>query len=264
MLNRALPFLAATATVLFAQNAAAGILKDHVSNASNWNGVGGANNFYDALAVRTNTVSTFVGDGGTISRVGLVFGVADGSGVANGAEPNGLDWYVTFYSSLGAFVANPFSVNDALPETVFFDTPSNANWLTIVGTSPTFELRYAEFDVTSENWTTTSGAIQGISVLPAGGTSPVIPGIQTIFALSNGIGAVGTEEDWYEAWHVPSSTVLYGPGPLSGLFSEPFAAFTIETVPVPEPSTGALAICAASLLAFAFRRRFLQLPRLNR
>jgi hypothetical protein len=119
-----------------------------------------------------------------------------------------------------------------------FDIPANANWLTIVHSDPSQGVfyRYAEFNVESEGWITTPGAIQGLTVLPTH-----LEFGSTAIGLSTGANAVGTEDAWYFATN-QSGTNTRGPGPLEvGGFTRDFATYRIETVSVPEPSTLVLA-----------------------
>jgi hypothetical protein len=134
-----------------------------------------------------------------------------------------------------------------------FDLPSNPDWLTIVGTGDAgFQLRYAEFDVSAENWISTTGLLQGVAVLPSNmGPS----GGGTAFGLSNGTNAIGAESDWFRSVVVGSGQTVLGPGTLQQVGAPyPYAAFKVETVTVPEPSTLLLVLAGGPLLYYMTRR----------
>lgn len=226
----------------------AGMLRDHVTNPLNWSGLGVAENSVDEVD-KTTVVGVFEGDGGVVSKVGLIMAMADGFGEPTSADPTPFDWYVNFYDSLDAFAANPFSQNDALPETKFFDQPTNVGWQTVVGTSQAgYLLRYIEFDVSAEGWTTTPDLLQGIGVFATRGGHSVP--MQTGAALSTGVSAVGQHDDWTAAQFGDDS---FGPDTLIDFgYQERFAAVKVETVPEPSSlwiaATGlVLALCWRSL-----------------
>lgn len=230
-------FVAAVCVALCASRAEAGMLVDHISNTGNWQGGVGGYSYWSGGIVDANTVAAFRGDGGKIDKIGVLFGVFDRFNVPNAIAPTPLDWAVTFYTSFGDFSSNPFLVNDTLPQTKVFNLPSNPDWLTVVGqtgASATIpgtgvQLRYAEFHVSSENWVTTSGALQGVAVLPFNH-----PLGNTGIAHSNGTSAIGMELDWYI---IKNSSNTWGPSSLQDVgFARPYAAYMVQTVSVPEPS----------------------------
>lgn len=211
--------------IAFSTQPIVAVLRDHVTNPLNWNGLGVAENSVDAVD-KTTVVGVFEGDGGVVSKIGLVMATADGFGEPTSADPTPFDWYVNFYDSLDALAANPFSQNDALPETKFFDQPTNVGWQTVIGTSHAgYLLRYIEFDVSAEGWTTTPGELQGIGVFSKVGGF-VVP-MQTGVALSSGVSAIGQHDDWTAARFGDD---LFGPDTLIDFgYAERFAAFKIET-----------------------------------
>lgn len=239
MLQRAAIFMMAL-KLLDAGSVEAGMLRDHVTNSVNWNGLGVAENSVGG-SDKTTVVGVFEGDGGVVSKVGLVMATANGFGEPTSVDPTPFDWYVNFYDSFGAFAANPFSQNDALAETKFFDQPTNVGWQTVIGTSQAgYQLRYIEFDVSAEGWTTTTGVLQGIGVFSKPGGFTV--SMQTGAALSSGISAIGHHDDWTAAQFGDD---LFGPDTLIDFgYPERFAAMKVETVP--EPSS--LLIAAAGIV----------------
>ena len=202
------------------------VLKDHITNSVNWQDGKPVASYWTGSAIRTSAVAAFTGNGEKIARVGVLFGVRDGAGNPNAVVPDP-DWAVTFYSSYGDFASTLFSLNDALPQTKVFDDPTNSDWLTVVGTSSAatglLQYRYAEFDVTGEDWFTTDGALQGIAILPYDQ-----PGGNVSFAMSNGSNAIGTELDWYVG---QQGSTTFGPNTLQSFNgTQPFVAFRVETV----------------------------------
>ena len=226
--SRLLGLVVAALTIVSPRDAQAEYitLKDHITNSVNWQDGKPVASYWTGSAIRTSAVAAFTGNGEKIARVGVLFGVRDGAGNPNAVVPDP-DWAVTFYSSYGDFASTLFSLNDALPQTKVFDDPTNSDWLTVVGTSSAatglLQYRYAEFDVTGEDWFTTDGALQGIAILPYDQ-----PGGNVSFAMSNGSNAIGTELDWYVG---QQGSTTFGPNTLQSFNgTQPFVAFRVETV----------------------------------
>ena len=186
-------------------------------------------------------------------------GFSNGAGEPTSDDPTGLAWYLTFYVSNSAYLANPFSQNDALPETKWFTHPTNPEWQTIIGSGDFgYVFRYLEFDVSNENWMTTPGEIQGIGIFSTLGSRG--ESMSSVVALSNGANAISAEEDWAAAFYPPST--FYGPDTLLNIgYTERFAAFIVETVAVPEPSGISLSILGViATVAWGSIRRHFQRP----
>ncbi|MBN8551065.1 MAG: hypothetical protein J0M12_17260, partial [Deltaproteobacteria bacterium] len=124
--------LAATVMLAAAPTASADVvLKDHVSNSSLWNNVGGYANFDFSGSNNTDTIAAtcFTSNGGTLTSIsGIFYKAANGN--PNGGTWSAFDFRFVFYNSVSSFQSDPFGGSYSH----VFGQPSNANWLTPVGT----------------------------------------------------------------------------------------------------------------------------------
>ncbi len=205
-------------------------LKDHVSQAGLWNGVGILDHFLDPNPGWSAAgAAAIIGNGEELSKVGIVWAHASAvNGTPNGGDIHELQWVFRFFPdtasfSLAAMVSPPAQPNWGAT----FAAPSNGDWQTVIGSFLPFDLRYAEVDVSGLHVRTTAGALHLVALVPQ--SKLETPGIITAVAMSTGgAGAVGAESDWY---HRGSLLGAEGPGPLAQLGeNESYVAYRVTTV----------------------------------
>lgn len=230
---------------VFASIAQAAILKDHVTNAVNFDGEFYATQGYDDQNVgeRGGLASTFIGDGRVLKSVTGVFGSESREGIPNEGSPQSLDFRLIFHESTASYSDDPFGLNPGSGDFVAtFDNVSNLNtWLIPVGESQDgHHLFEWTFDIEALGIKTMVGAEHVISILADGNFTSG----PAILQLSNGQDAIGSTEDWF------TNTQL-GPAPLSTLNApQNFAAYRVVSV-VPEGDS--ICILLIGLAAFSIQ-----------
>ncbi len=229
-------------TLACASSAQADVIVDRISNPALWTDAGPmAQQMFQALT-RANGAVSFIGNGQQLESISMLFGNSLSS-TLNAANVSLFDFRFTLYSSTADFISDPFGLNRPAGWLQVFETPSNANWLNVVGSTNGGELRRADFDLTALNLNVTAGQnyLAAVTLL-------------TNQEFGNGFmgfarpGGVGTELDWY------ASNTL-GPATLDGLNApQDHLAYRITTV---VPSTGAASLVVLGGIVAA-RRRWLK------
>ncbi|MCA8952055.1 MAG: hypothetical protein KDE27_21275 [Planctomycetes bacterium] len=192
---------------LLAPISAQTVVKDHVSNPVNWNGIGLANCTFAGAGSASNGVlaSQFAGTGGSIENVSGIF-------ACNlGPIPNPNAWWtlftyrILFYPSSSAFQADPYGMNPATSGVQEFTlaAPSNASHPTPVGSwqsgPNSYPLHRLEFDLAGAGFSTIAGAPHLLAILPTSIGGGAFSGLTNI-SFSNSTSATGAAVDWYKNW----------------------------------------------------------------
>ena len=224
------------------------IVKDHVTNAANWDGLPLITHEYPLSlpTAASGAAATFVGNGQFLKTVSAVFAHQSFQGEHNQGNPESLEFRFSFHATINEYVDDPFLENASSPNTFHrFDKVSNlSSWLNVVGESDDgHHLFVWELDVEPLGIQTVAGATHVVSILPEtnGASGP------TLVPFSNGSNAIGAMPDWF------TSSSL-GPATLPNL-NAPFdnAAYRVTTTAIPEPPSCLLVAVAGGLL-FAARR----------
>jgi len=172
--------------------------------------------------------AAFMGNGGTLSTVGVVVGI-DATG-PNTGNLSSLQWQFNYWTGTGDFQSDPYGQNRPPGMAAQNLTPVNASWQTPIGQAGAYNLYYLQFNVSSLNLVTTPGQEELASIFGVGGnTTPLV-------ALSSMRSGGGGMSDWYSAG---SDIGHDGIGSLTSQgYASPFAAY--EVTETPEPSTIAL------------------------
>ena len=234
------------------------VLKDHVTESTNWNGQTLIAHTYppSVPAGAFGVTAPFTGNGHILKTVAGIFAHDSAAGVPNGGTPGSLDFRFAFFEDEASYLADPFFEVSAAPDVFhLFDNVSNTgNWLMSRGKSDDgHDLFLWEVDVESLGITTTPGQTHFASLIPETNASSGT----TMLVASTGTAAIGLQEDWFA-----SRTV--GPDTLQNIGSPvPYAAYRITTVPEPS-SAMLLALVAATWSWFSSRTRIRHQPRVER
>ncbi len=236
-------------TCLFALQAGAifaeTIVRDHVTNSSLWDGTEVMHAWDEVGLNEADAIgaTSFLGNGRTLTSISGIFGKSGSGGENNGGDWTRFDFRFIFYKNAAAFTSDPR--NGTLVSV--FDTPSNPDYLDIVGTSQEgFDLFRFEFDISGLGIQTMLGETHLLAIAP---TSAQLDGISKL-AFSTGPG-IGTSPDW-----LFNDLVDLGPDTLNNLGApQSFAAYRVTTasVLVPEPGTLTLALLGVIFLALRSR-----------
>jgi hypothetical protein len=177
-----------------------------------------------------------------LDRVELIFGKQDLFGNANAGDLSEVSgWRLKAFDSLADLQADPFGVSSG--STVEFSIPTNAHWQDIIGTVDGFELRRAQFNVTSPIILSGDAFISVFPIL----TNPF-----TLFGLpqSTGVGGIGAPT-WVAT---ENGGGFVGPQMDVGA-AFPYSAMRVDITAVPEPSSGLLVLAMGTLAAGWLTRR---------
>ena len=223
------------------------IVKDHVSDSSLWDGI-------DTLVGQRKPVSlpdddigvaaAFTGNGQTLKTVSAIFAHDSGFGVPNEGTPEFLRFRISFFETTADYIADPFSEATNSPSLIhIFSDPTNANWLTPVGTAEDGHLLFHwEFDVEFLGVQTTSGQEHLVSIMPE---TSFVSGSTLIAYSRGGVGAIGDRVDWGR-----SELSDIGPDTLRNL-GAPYDFGAYRVTSVPEPSS--FVFCFSMLLIYALK-----------
>jgi hypothetical protein len=226
-------------TLACASSAQADVIVDRISNPALWTDAGPLAQQNVQALTRANGAASFIGNGQQLESISMLFGNGI-NGTFNVADVSLFDFRFMLFSSVDDFVSDPYGLNRPAGWSQLFTTPSNSDWLTVVGTTNTRELRRADFDLTALNINVTAGQnyLAAVTVIANQGGGGGFIG----FARPGGI---GTELDWY------ASNTL-GPATLDSLNApQDYLAYRITTV-VPSPGAASLIVLGG---IFAARRR---------
>lgn len=180
---------------------AAGVVKDHVSDAAAWaEDVGGTIDHFIDPDPNGGAVAgiAFTGTGERLTKVGILWTHGSILGEPNGGDINELRWRFRFFPDTSSFSLGAMYSPAPNPNwEAVFDAPFNADWGTVIGTVLGFALRYAEVDVSALNIATVPGQTHIAVLAPESRLES--PETIAAIAMSGGGGTtVGTESDWYE------------------------------------------------------------------
>jgi len=215
----------------------AGILKDHVSDSSLFDGQPIFVQSYPTSLSRTvlaGAAASFIGDGNDLKTVGGIFATTGSDGSLNTGDIDSYRFRISFFDSVESYLSDPYGESLLAPsKLVTLSAPSNADYLVPVGTSDQgHDYLYWEFDIESQGFRTTAGKSQLVMIHPIG---LVFSGLTYMAFSEGGSGAIGEQSDYFR-----SDIIDLGPDRFSELDAPtPFASYYVETV-VPEPSSAAL------------------------
>ncbi len=182
--------------------AATTVLKDHVADPAAWDDDSGGilDHFVDPDPGWSGVAGIAItGNGQQLSEVGLIWAHASVMGEPNGGDIQELRWRFRFFVDTTSFsLAAMYNPAPSPNWEAVFDVPSNPGWTNVIGSFlGSFDLRYAEVDVSSLHIATVPGQAHLVVLVPESRlASPATIGA---IAMSAGGGAtIGTEFDWYE------------------------------------------------------------------
>jgi len=251
---------AAALTTLAAESlvpneAKADILRDNISDSTNYNGLGqeGALNFADLLGGSPSLFDgaagmSFVGDGNAIDTIEMIWQYGDNDLGWNQGDLEGLNWRAAIFLNPNDFTVEGLFGRDGYQQPDFFidlADPTNPDYATPIGSSGLANNHHAIVDVSDLNWSTIAGQESLAFLVPVGELGG---SLGTFAALSSDLGetiGLGTDmADW-------AADGGLGPRPL-GDFGYPHDSIAGRVTSIPAPGT--LALVGGSLV-FGFRRR---------
>ncbi|HRY67882.1 MAG TPA: hypothetical protein P5159_02310 [Phycisphaerae bacterium] len=194
------------------------VLKDHVTDPAAWDDDGGGilDHFVDPDPGWSGVAGIAItGNGQQLSKVGVIWAHASVMGEPNGGDIQELRWRFRFFLDTASFsLADMYSPAPNPNWEAVFDVPSNAGWTNVIGSFlSSFNLRYAEVDVSSLHIATVPGQTHLVVLVPESRLAS--PATISSIAMSAGGGTtIGTEFDWYERGEYLGAE---GPGSLASM-----------------------------------------------